>query len=175
MVDKKIIPNVPEPLVLTEKLEQKLQTWITYFKNMSPRIIVMTPSDKNFNLEDYENSCKKEIGFSNDPKDIMICSWPQKEQVAFIVCYNSSLPENKPEYLVKNAILFCFYDLAFFLERNGFEQGEKEEIITKNKNHIVMKYYLSGYPNILTWEFNTEILKQRLIDIENSISNVPVQ
>ncbi|MDE2030821.1 MAG: hypothetical protein KGI58_00975 [Patescibacteria group bacterium] len=171
---KKLIPDVPDPLVLSEELEQKLVGWKMYFRNMSFRIKVIDPSDEGFDLKEYENKCKLNLGYSDDVDDIKLIDWPSEKQIAFIVIYNSAFPGQTPQFLVKDATIFCYYDFAFSFNINNFEQSEELSYDTKGNYYV--EYYLYDWrEDFFSWEHQKNMIINALINIEESIPSTPTQ
>lgn len=96
-------------------------------------------------------------------KDAVIYDWPTKENVAFLLSYDSSMPGHPAEFLAKNTYLFCYYNIAFSLHHFEWD-GDGEE------NPFCKSWSLKGYSeHALEWNFIAEIIKDRLEEIEKSV------
>ena len=157
---KSLIPKPPEPLIIEPEVKIKLEKWLDYFKNLSPRIVIKLPSDKGFNLDAYKEEMMEAESLSADIHEIV--DWPELRQVAFVIAFDSSLPGHDREFLVSNVYLFCYYDIAFSL--NHFESDSDEENPHQNS------YSLAQYDKTcLSWKFIASLIVGKLKTLETAI------
>lgn len=160
---KNIIPELPEPFVVTEELQQKLEKWVEYFKNISPRIKMWRPSDENFTLEKFEVLTKEiiESCYDIDHIDqITLKEWPKKENIAFIVGYDSSLPGHSKRFLPKDVRIFCYGDFAFGL---GYFERDSDS----SDDDFILDYPESA----LSWNYMAKIIRDEILEIQKQIKN----
>lgn len=156
-----VIPDPLEPFSITEELQNKLNQWIDYFRNLSPRIRLIFPIDKDFDLEEWEQKAKIFTEVTDELNDIVLFDWPRKTQVAFLLGYNSALPGHEDQYLVENGHVFCFGNVAFSLSHFGRD----EEDFGKRYHYSLSQYS----KDCLEWKFIAKLIKDRLIEIETSV------
>lgn len=164
MKRKAIIPECPKPFMITQKVKDNIEKWIQYFKKLSSRIIIKLPSDKDFDFDLYKS---KTIEINEIPEGGQLLDYPEKKQITFLLVYDSSLPGQKSEFLIKNTYLFCYYGVAFGL--NYFEwDGDGED------DQYCDNFSLRSYSErALSWEYIAGLLKNRLIEIESSVEKAP--
>ncbi|MEI6775052.1 MAG: hypothetical protein WCL18_10185 [bacterium] len=163
--------KVPEPPTTLEKIDEivaiKLQGWFDYLKKLSPRIAILTPTDKDFDLTRYELLAKELCEYSSDPEDIILENWPSIEKIAFVLFLDSTLPapRQSTECRARDCYIFCYENRAFNL--GYFEQ---EGIKTEDK----MSYSLLNWTDdCLTWEHITKTIKYYIEIIQQTISPPP--
>jgi hypothetical protein len=158
----KTVPPAPEPFTIDEEAKQNLEKWVSHFKGLSSRIRVVLPSDKSFDLNLWQGYTKATIYASEDPSEIELIGWPQKESVAFLICINSSMEEGVNNFAVDNAFLFCFNDKAFGLDYF--------ELFETKYDPILFECSLDQYPETaLNWLYIAKIIKGRLQEIEKRV------
>lgn len=161
---KTIIPELPSSFVVSEELQMKLEAWIEYFKNLSPRIRIKRPSDNDFNLKTFELMAKDLTEISDDFTEIKLHGWPELEQVAFVVDYDSSLPGHPKKFSKKDRFIFCYGDVAFGL--GYFERSDDEEYQDD------YRFDLNGYvKEALEWNYVAKIIREDLLSIQGEIKN----
>ncbi len=165
MTKKSIIPSLPAPFVITAQIQKRYDDWIDYFKSMSPRIKIRNPNDEEFDLRKVEILAKQFARHDYDVEDVLLLDWPEKKNIAFILCYDSALPAaTKQEFLDENIHVFCFGDIAFRI--NYFESVD-------DAMHD-FTYGLQNYPpSALLWKYIATLIKDRLIAIETLVPPVP--
>jgi len=166
---KTIIPKLPDPFVVTPELEEKLKSWIEYFKNLSPRVKVLLPSDQKFDWVEFKKMAKRLARIEEENFDkAILWDWPKKEQVAFCVFYDRALPNHEKEFLFDDAYVFCYRDFAFGFKY--FDRVEDEEL----RHHGDIEYTLRYYPqSALSWNYVAKIIRERLIETEKAIEGNP--
>ncbi|PCI20162.1 hypothetical protein COB64_02525 [Candidatus Wolfebacteria bacterium] len=164
MKKRTIIPKCPQPFKIPQYAEKNIAKWIHYLKNVSPRIIIKMPYDKDLDLDVLKQKFKEGDYIEEDMK---ISDWPKKEQLAFLLSFDSSLPGHKRKFLIGNTYFFCYYGIAFglgYFEWDG-DGGENQNCTT---------YSLQSCPkSALTWEYITKIIIDRITEIENSVEKAP--
>ena len=161
---KTIIPELPEPFVISEEIQMKLEAWVEYFKNLSPRVRIKRPSDDNFDLKGFEVIAKDLTESSDDFTKIKLHDWPKLEQVAFVVSYDSSLPGHIKEFLGKNIYIFCYGDFAFSLKH--FECVEEIE------RYDIYQFDLQTYPEeALCWNYMAKIIREGIMSLQEKIKS----
>lgn len=164
MKRRSIIPRAPEPYKIKEKMKENLQKWVDYLKGLSPRVIIKLPSDKDFDLDLYRLKAK-ELTHTFLEENDRFDDWPEVNQVAFVLCYDSSLQEHKKNYLAKNAYIFCYYDTAFGLDYFEAEYDQDD--------HFMGVYSLESYTeNALSWEYIAKIIKDEIQELEKAIPEI---
>ena len=166
MKKRTIIPECPKPFTITQKAKGNIEKWIQYLKNLSPRIIIKLPYDNDFDLDSYKAKVKSiQEPYFWDNENII--DWPEKEQITFLLSYDSSLPGHKKELLIKNTYFFCYYDLAFGLDYFKWDGDIDDEPDCDT-------FSLRSYPkSALSWKYITKLIKDRIIEIENSVKKAP--
>lgn len=165
-----VIPKPPLPEVITEEVEKRRNEWITYFRNLSPRLNVITRS--NFLSEDEYNNflentnffCQEIIRVRDDVDEPEIFDYPKKESIVFIIEINSSLIPDDSKIQYQDTYIFCYGDTAFGLAH--FEREDSYEL----GNDLIYRYSLSGFPQTaLSWSYISLRIKDKLERIENSV------
>lgn len=160
-----IVPTPPEPEHVIEEARQNTEGWISYFKGLSTRIRVISPSDKEFDLKKWEEYAKILTRTYRDFDHIRLVGWPTKEDTVFLVGIDSSLEKGVATFLINNAFLFCRRDLAF-----GLDYFEEEDF---DIDDIERTYSLESYPkDALKWDFIKEKIKGELLRIESSVPKI---
>lgn len=163
-MEKGIVPKPPTKfLQISQKDKDLLDLWISFFKNLSPRIKIVLSQDQEFDMDYYKKSI-----ILNIREEIDLLDWPEKEKVAFFLTFDSSFPNQKPKFLLKNSFLFCFKDIAFGFE--DFEWDGDEEDFLNNQ------YSLRNYPEkCLSWKFiNENRIIKAIKELEDSIKGSPI-
>lgn len=167
---KSTIPKPPLPETITEEVEKRRNKWITYFRNLSPRINVITRSNfknedgYNLFLENINFFCEEIIRVEKDVDELEILDWPNKKSIVFIIEINSSLAPGGLELKSKNTYVFCYGDTAFGLDY--FEEEDSYELEGK----YIHTFSLSGYSKeALSWNYVSSVIKHILEEIENSV------
>lgn len=156
------VPPPPEPEMITEEAADNVEKWISYFKELSPRIRVMTSFDTNFDLSKWEENAKILTRSHRHSDNISLLGWPTKEDVAFVVGIDSSVHTGVTNFLASNGFLFCRRDYAF-----GLDYFEEDDIQEDGFNK---EYSLREYSkNALCWKHVAEVIKNRIVEIEKSI------
>lgn len=170
MKRKLVIPKPPLPETITEEVEKRRNEWIAYFRNLSPRLNVITrsnfPSEGEYNnfLENTNFFCQEIIRVRDDVDEPEIFDWPKKESIVFIVEINSSLEPNYSKINSRNTYVFCYGDTAFGLAH--FDREDCYELGCE----LIYRYSLSNYPRTaLSWSYISFIIKGKLEEIENSV------
>lgn len=157
------IPKAPKPLVINGTAKKRLEEWILYFQNLSPRIKMILKTDPNFNLDIYKEFLLEKL----DPEEnAEITGWPSEKNVLFVIMINSSLEENNEEYKTNNIFIFCLNNLAFGLDY--FESEEDLEI-----GHFSNDYSLQNFPeDALSWSYISKIIERLILEIEEE--SIPI-
>ena len=101
------IPESPEPETIPTTLQEKVDKWMTYFRNMSERIVVLKPGDEKFDLPMFKRTLEdSKIADIGDNK-ITISDWPDEKDVSFGIAFDDSIPGHEKRYLMSNTYLFC--------------------------------------------------------------------
>jgi len=162
-----IVPVAPETLKIEDKSVENMQGWITYFNNLSSRIILILPSDPKFDLDQYKSKTMEQINLDKDQK---IIGWPELKDIAFFVSFDSANPGHEKEFLLNNSYLFCFKDLkpiAFGLDYFEWNGGDEDNTLSES-------YSLENFSeNCLTWGFIANIIKKELERISISVPQPP--
>lgn len=165
------IPPLPKGFVLTDELEKDLRAWIAVLLAISPRIKIKSVFDSDFDPDIYQDFFKREFGWSDDITEIEILNWPKRDEIAFVLMIDSSLPGKKPGFPVEYGCIFCYGDFAF--RANNFEQNA-EELCSKGK---LICYSFNNYDieaKLCTWEWQVKIVKMNLENIlKKSIPPLP--
>lgn len=176
MKKKPIVPLYPKTVVIDQEVQKNFDGWLSYIKNLSPRIKVLLPSDKEFVLETFER-CAKIAALRDDDTEeniekSILHGWPEFSSVAFLVTLDSSLPGHRKVFAVENTFLFCFGDIAFGLDYFHIISWEEEEDEWEYADH---EYSLEDYPeSALSWEYIAKRIKDRLIELEKMAPIPPV-
>lgn len=160
MAKRTIIPPAPKPEEITPKVKQRLESWIDYFKKLSPRIVIKTPYDKGFDFDKLKFLAKEATPEwqRNEPNSVKLDGWPTIDSVAFFVQYNSSRHEQNKIFYAQDSFLFCFGDLAFGLDY--FEYYDYDDEIQKYKYHL-------NYPrDAICWKYIAGLIRNRIDEIE---------
>lgn len=162
-----IVPPLPKFFKVTEKIEQEVGAWKNIITRVSHRIVIIDPQHPKFNLEKLESDFKTLKGVSLDIEEIDIPVWPKKEQVAFVVCLDLSLPTHKPLYLSENAIVFCFSDFAFTID--DLEQNDWGERLPSG---ISFSYDFDG-TSCYKWKDKLRFLRYQLEQLQKQVPALP--
>lgn len=158
-----IIPAIPDDFVLDEKSKELLEGWIEHFQKMSPRIKIVRPHSKEFNLKKYRNNV---IEHKQIPKGGVLEAWPLEQQVAFVLMIDSAFPGQDSVYLVKDGYIFCFKDFAFGFDHFEWEGDEEDPFNPSYSLHMWSE-------DALCWQWTTEIIKRKLKELAQSVPNIP--
>lgn len=164
MKKRKIIPKAPKPEEITETVMEDCREWINYLTKLSPRVKIILPNDKNFNLDVFR---KKVLGHINSGDDIVLVGWPKKEEVVMLVSINSSLGDNDPLFLLDDSYLFCWYDLAFGLHYFEWDGDDDPD----NENYSLRNFTQSA----LTWDYITKMIKLKLEELAKATPKLKKQ
>ncbi len=147
-------PSIKE--VVPSKAKENLLGWIKFFKDLSPRIEILIPGDKLFNLEEIEQKTIND--FIGNPNANLI-NWPEKDDVLFILTIDSSFDE-KPIFLFPDTYLFCRRDYCFGLD---YFQYYSESNVSDND------YRITYDRDCLVWNFIKNLIVKRLKILEESV------
>lgn len=165
--------NIPELETIGQTNQKFLDAWVNYFKNLSPRIKIIFPGDKNFNFEDIKT---KTAALKNlDPEDKGKIIWPD-EKLAFMLIFDANVLGDKPEYFVRNTYLFYFGDIAFSLHHFEVDSViiDEGDAFTATEYEYLGTYSLSSYSeDLLEWKFIATLIKSAIRDIENKVPSPP--
>ena len=156
------IPQTPKPRTIKSEDQRKLQVWINHFRQLSPKVMIKTPSDRGF--EDAIKQARK--GADNhlpDPTIYHIADWPDLSGIAFFVAIDSSNPGRKPKYEPSNAFIFCFRDYVFGITYHTGEGNHEDG----NETNI---FSLQSYArDALTWSYITKMIMVRLENLSDVV------
>lgn len=164
MTKKKVVPgNVPQLKKIDSKAEKFLKKWIFFFQNLSPRIRIILPGDKDFNLENL-----KKVAISlQKSREVEFEGWPESENVAFIILLDLSYPLHPKKIEPEDCYVFCYKDIAFGLTYFEWDGDGETDPFCKT-------YSLSNYIDIaLSWKYISKLVSDKIKDIENSIKELP--
>jgi hypothetical protein len=169
-----VIPKAPVPETIPPADQYRLHKWIQYFKNLSPRTRVYSHLNKKEfekQLADLHEKTLKYIFKEYESKELR--DWPKEEEVVLIVIWDSSLPGQDSEFLLKNSRIFCFNNFAFGpdffnLEYEYDEDSPSYDLIGQSDHCSLAETSSDG----LNWEWITKIIKDRIEEIEKR-SSVP--
>lgn len=157
------VPKPPEEQVVIEQQDPKrLQDWISFFKNLSPRVRVLEPGNAEF-LHFYLSGEEVVRRLKQMQEDYILLNWPKREGIAFIIQYDTSLPKQKPVFEPENAYIFCFgshvFGLGYFSWDGDAEQGD-----------WATTYSLSDYSeSALRWDYIKKIIMDRIAELERQV------
>ncbi len=161
------VPEAPaKAIVIPQEDQGRLDEWIRFFRNLSPRIRVVQPKDGDFG-QFYEASfgkLRKLLGGLGREEGGLIRGWPEKERIAFGVACDSALPGSSPAaYGTGDIWMFCFGNRAFSL--NHFEGDADPE-----NNHFPGTYSLGGYAGeLLEWAFIADLVIDKVRGLEDQV------
>ncbi|MCM2339121.1 MAG: hypothetical protein NDI62_01550 [Burkholderiales bacterium] len=144
MEEKLLVPDPPQvTIVVEEKAKENLQKWISFIKNLSPRILIEDNISRE-RLYSLYNASRKLCHLDEDDQ---IVDWPELQDVAFVVFINSSHTKSD-NYLLPDIYIFCYRNWAFSLDHFQRDSNdEKDEYVDYNT------YSLKDFPEeALSWE-----------------------
>ncbi len=166
---KKIIPDIPEYKKVNEEVEKKLLSYIEYLQNLSPRIKIVRPilEDNIFDLNIFYNQVKRSLEYSENPDEVLIDEWPQKNEIAFILSIDSSMPGEKKKYILEDTFVFCYGDFSFFCDINNFEQ---DDYTSDN----IMKYvFRADLVEMNKWKDSVRVICLKIKHIQIEVPKIP--
>jgi len=166
MKNRTVIPYAPAPDPISPVVQKRYDAWIKYFKKLSPRIMVILPGEEKFDMKNFEDQAKKLAHQDDDIANVELNDWPDLSGVAFMVCYDSSMPgQIKKIHSPDNAYIFCFGGFAFGL--GYFEYDE-------DMSTSISCYGLGNYPvEALRWKYIAKLIRDSLVDIEKQVPLPP--
>lgn len=156
------IPPPPEPCSIKEEAIPNIKKWVSYFRELSSRIKVITPEETEFNLDLWQEYAKDLL---DDDNQIELVGWPKKDSVVFCVCINCSL---------STQALFGGYDFFLFCFNNtdkgkafGLHYFEETENTFDN---VISTYSLENFSeDALSWNYVNSLIVDRLKEIEKIV------
>lgn len=173
VISSEVPKNIPEPETIEQTNQKFLNDWVNYFKNLSPRIKIIFPKDKEFDFEKIKikTALLKELEEGEQEKII----WP-KNEIAFLLAIDSNILEEKPSFLVKDVHLFYFGNLAFSLDHFDADC----EVIGSEGDFLGIEYNYSGTYSIsnygataLSWNYISELIRRYIKELENKVPPPP--
>jgi len=163
------IPQTPK----LEKIEdggiQRINEWISYFKNLSDRILVIEDNGLN-NISNWLAIAQMMTMRMNDLEPHQkgnLLGWPDASEVAFIIKVNTSMAGREPKYPEDFWRIFCIGNFAF--SPGYFEWCGDAETDPDNPN-----YSLGGFSDsALSWEYVTSLIKNQLKELSKAIPEFP--
>lgn len=165
MPESKIPPPPKNQIIIAELDLLRIGSWIDFFKNLSPRIIVRLPADEDFAefLDDRQIILRKKKTIA---KEHRLIGWPTEENIAFIIEINTSrLDAVILTFEWDEKYFFCFDDLAFSLGHFQWD-GEGDE------QTFSLRHYQR---TVLQWSYITKLITDRVERLANRIPAPPPQ
>jgi len=156
------IPKPPKPRIIESKDLKRLDKWIKYFKDLSPRIKILTYKDRLFKETiDSAKKCAERFLFEGGD-GYFISDWPEINKISFFITIDSSKPGGDIKNTIPDTYIFCFSNHSFGITYHEYD-GDHEVC------GDIYSYSLSSYPpSSLEWSYITEII----IDKVQRYSNV---
>jgi len=161
------IPKPPKTRVITDEDRKRFGQWVRYFRNLSSRTRIVTPTDVNFENNILFAKEKATDFISNQKILCRIADWPVTKDIAFIVAINSAKPGRRiPDYKVTDAYIFCFNNLSFGIAYH--KEDEVDEAVR------VKSYSLQTYSKEeLEWEHTSRIILDKVEEYSNLVPERP--
>lgn len=164
----KIVPEPPPTqLVIPREGLQRVESWISFFKKLSPRVKILLPGDVRFCdfLVNTKNLARELVELNDDEEFI---GWPTEEGVAFVVMIDSSnLGTRETVHRLDDIYFFCFGDLAFSAPYFNWDGDPEEDDCSKT-------YSLRGYSGeALAWTYILSLIIGRVKELEARIPPAP--
>lgn len=160
------VPNPPsQQIVVAEETRERLVAWKTFFRRISSRIRVIDSEHENFERWHgimFKN-LKRIMGESYTAP-----SFPTLKDIAFFIGINSSLDDVSEDISQEDTWIFTYGDRAFQIRHFTWD-GEDRETGTYKYTFSISTYG----PELLTWQFITEIIAKRLKEIEGVVPLPP--
>jgi hypothetical protein len=158
--------NIPEPPIsehIPDKVKKQLEFWIQYFKNLSPRVYIYQPTNRDLQIL-YDRVYEK----LKDSTEKPVRDWPKHSAVAFIVAVDLSpvYDPAHPRIELENTYVFCFNDYAFgcdYFELLCYEEPPCDLV----EPHT---FGLQGYSEkALSWNYIAKCIRNKITELQNQV------
>ncbi len=154
----------PENLAISQEDLQRLNSWLEFFRQLSPRVKVIQALETELEilLEALEKEAREENHITEDSE---LVGWPKARNVAFVIMMNSAPPGSEiEEWKTDNKYIFCFDNVAFGAGYFEWDGDPDDECVGSPT------YSLSGYPeDSLYWDFVRSLIVEKVVDLEQRV------